>query len=144
MDRSAEAGGSWTLDIGEQRFVLCLNIDKSSKPIVHRLLSNVAHTKRKRRLSCEPPFSECNRRIANYLAESAAIGATAAESVAIVLSVAIVAAESVVIAVESVVVVVSVVSAFFWQAVAREIIAMKKNADFAKAFMILGYFDVND
>jgi hypothetical protein len=53
-----------------------------------------------------------------------------------VLSVAIEADESIVMAVESVVVV-SVVSAFFWQDVARAIIAMKKNADFTRAFMLL-------
>jgi hypothetical protein len=82
-------------------------------------------------------FCECNRLIANYLAESAAIGAVAAESVAIVLSVAIVDVESIVIDVESVVVVVSVVSAFFWQAVAKETIARTNMADFAKFFMIV-------
>ena len=76
-------------------------------------------------------FCECNRLIANYLAESAAI---AEESVAIVLSVAI-DVVSIDIAVESVVV--SVVSVFFWQAVAKEIIAITKRADFAKFFMIV-------
>lgn len=87
-------------------------------------------------------FCECNRRVANYLAESA--GATAAESVAIVLSVAIVeAVESIDIDVESVVVV-SVVSVFFWQAVARDIIANTKKADFTIAFMIVGRFNVYD
>lgn len=81
-------------------------------------------------------FCECNRLIANYLAESAAI--VDAESVAIVLSVAIVDVESIVIDVESVViVVVSVVSVFFWQAVAKETIARTNMADFAKFFMIL-------
>ncbi|KAB7732061.1 hypothetical protein F5984_07550 [Rudanella paleaurantiibacter] len=74
---------------------------------------------------------------ANYLAESAGIAA-AEESVAIVLSVATVADESIVIDVESAVVVVSVLSAFFWQEVARAIIARKKNEDFTRAFMILG------
>ncbi|MCY7359188.1 MAG: hypothetical protein LH609_17375 [Rudanella sp.] len=82
-------------------------------------------------------FCECNRLIANYLAESAAIGAIAEESVAIVLSVAIdEAVESIDIAVESIVVV-SVVSVFFWQAVAKDIIAITKRADFAKFFMIV-------
>lgn len=79
-------------------------------------------------------FCECNRLIANYLAESAAIGAIAEESVAIVLSVAI-DVVSIDIAVESVVV--SVDSVFFWQAVAKEIIAITKRADFAKFFMIV-------
>jgi hypothetical protein len=73
------------------------------------------------------------------LAESAAIGAVAAESVAIVLSVAIVDVESdIIVDVESVVVVVEDSSVFFWQAVAKETIAMKKKADFTKDFMILG------
>lgn len=71
---------------------------------------------------------------ANYLAESADI--VAAESVAIVLSVAIVEESADIVVVESVVAAPS--SVFFdWQAVAREIIAIAKNAYFTRAFMSL-------
>ena len=79
-------------------------------------------------------FCECNRLIANYLAESAAIGAVEAESTAIVSTA--IDVESIDIDVESITVV-SVVSVFFWQAVAKEIIAITKRADFAKFFMIV-------
>lgn len=80
-------------------------------------------------------FCECNRLIANYLAESAAIGAVEAESTAIVSTA--IDVESIDIDVESIIVV-SVVSVFFWQAVAKETIAITKRADFAKFFMIIG------